>query len=184
MSKTNQMVEKLKNECKGNSALSAVLHLFALRKRARSSLTLDGLKQKMAEEGFSYSRAEYEKILKTLADAGLGTLKLSPKGEVRAIQNITVTLQSLGAAVCGGKPGLTPLKAKHRYVKVPKPATTTTPTTEEPQKITVLKQPLILTWIVNGKPVNLRVPDNFTAKDFEELFNRIAEHSNEPPVSA
>lgn len=116
------MVAKLKKDVASNPALNAILHMFALRKRARASVTLRVLTRSMLQEGFKYTADECAAALKALSDAGVGTLESNSKGHVRALKDIKVTLQSLGKAVCGKEPvPVNGFKAKRQYQKVATP---------------------------------------------------------------
>lgn len=169
MNRNDQMIEKLKKEAIISPPVNAVMHLLALRKRSRSRLTLGGLRQKMAAEGFKYSTQEYTQVLKILADSGLGTLQTSHKGKVQGLTDIKVTLQSVGKAVCGdGKTEIRPRKEKTRFTPVKSPIRLM----PKPQTPTMAVS-AVLTLMVNGKAVNVRLPENFTGEDFQALLDRL-----------
>ena len=67
--KTNeQMIEALKVEVVKNPTFNAMCHVFALRRRTRSTIMVASLIQKMDKEGFNFDKASYIKTLQFLAD--------------------------------------------------------------------------------------------------------------------
>ncbi len=174
------MIEKLKSEASNNSVLNSVLHMFAFRKRARRDLTVVGLRHRMLSEGFLYSDEQYESVIRSLADAGVGTLNTSGRGDVLGLKGITVTLQSLGKATCSpsGKLGaLDRIKTKNRFQEVPNPPvspiTQKSPTVRPLKAIKEAKAPLVLTVLINDKPLNIKVPSDFEGQDFQTLLERL-----------
>jgi len=94
-----QIVEALRAECARNPILSAVCHVFAIRERARQQVTIGSLVLRMAQEGYKYTKGDYQNVLRFFANLGIGTLEFNPNNkEVRALKNIRLTLQSIGRA--------------------------------------------------------------------------------------
>ena len=98
-----QVIDKLKTACKQDASVNAVFHLFALRERTRSTLTVSALSQKMREEGFNYSAEQYRQVLQLLIECKLGESMPSRTGLIKGLKNIKVNLPELGKAVCGAK---------------------------------------------------------------------------------
>lgn len=169
----NQAIETLKTQADSSPAVNAVLHAWAVRKRARNTVTLRALVQKMREEGFKYDAGDYALALKAMADAGFGRLETDRKGRVKALKDIRVKLQSIGAAVVAGTGGVKPFRQKPRYQEVKAPArrrkTVELPEQKEEQRVT----PLYITVEINGKPVIFPVPAELTPEDIGYLVTRL-----------
>lgn len=114
-----QLIETLKNETAKDPALSAVLHVFASRERARDQVTVSALAQRMTKEGFTYDNAEYVRILRLLAQLGVGRLDTSGTGKVRALKDVKITLQSLGMAGVGNSTSIEKLARRNRFQRIP-----------------------------------------------------------------
>ncbi len=166
-----EAIDKLKKEATTNPTMSAVLHVFALRKRARNRITVEVLGKAMRVEGFLFGREQYQAVLQKLAEAGFGQLKKDHKGQIRALENISVTFKSLGEAVCN--PHGAPIKGfrpRTRFVKVAK----------QPEQRTLMATPhptlgvkVTLTFLINNKAINVTVPDSFTADEIGTLVDRL-----------
>src|SRR4051812_45264037 len=118
-----EAIEKLKKEASINPVMNAVLHVFAMRKRARSKVTLDVLAKSMRSEGFLFGKEQYQAVLESLANAGFGHLQKDAKGRIRALEKISVTFKSLGTAVCGSEGcDVKTFRPRTRFSKLPKPA--------------------------------------------------------------
>lgn len=111
------IVQILRDKAAQDPVISAVLHMWALRQRARSEVTLNGLAAKMKKEGFIHSKSQYEPLLKLMAQLGLGKLQTDSSGRVVALKHVEMKLQSLGHAVCDSKtnPSLVSTRRKHRF---------------------------------------------------------------------
>lgn len=160
-----KLIDLLSKEAKENKAFNAFAHVCALRKRARGQITMVGLAQRMKKEGFNYSSAEYEKILKFLASHNLGKLKTDNKGRVIALDDIKISLQSLGAAAVSGG-DLRTWKQRNQYKELPAAVSTPRPLQSEPKS----PPSVYLTLVVNGKAVNVKIPKDFTERDIADLL--------------
>lgn len=98
---TQMVVETLKKEADKDEAFKDVSHVFASRKRARRQVTVASLANRMAKEGFGHSRTDYARVLRRLADLGFGSLQKDAKGNIKALKDIRISLQSIGAAAVG-----------------------------------------------------------------------------------
>lgn len=168
----NHAIETLKVEAKNNPTTDAVLHVWALRRRARQTVTLGALKQRMKAEGFNYDSAKYAEVLSLMAKLGFGRLVTDPKGRVRALTDVKVTLQSIGAAVCGSGQRLSDYKRRNRFRNLP-----ATPVASEPPKALPTIRPLTAPQVslsinLNGKLVNIQVPSNMSAEEVAALVCR------------
>ncbi len=177
-----QVIETLKTEAKKNPAVDAVLHMFALRQRARHTVTLDGLEQRMKLNGFSYESTQYADVLKLLADLGIGKVEKDAKGRVKALKDVGVTLQSIGKAAVDDKGELDKFKKRNRFsaleAREAQKAFKAAFPAPEPTRILEVsaaqaETPLELTVSVKGHPVTLKVAHDFTAQDLIDLINRL-----------
>jgi len=178
------MVEKLKVSCKTDKTLDAIMHVFALRERARSQVTLGGLAQRMKSAGFEYGREQYVKALTELASAGLGKLQKDSKGRVQALVEIKVALQSLGKAVLEkGEPK--PFKQRSTYQKIKSmrntvgaPVVMTKGPLYGSGAETGKRQgfPVSITVLINVKPVNFRVDPSLDTQEIAEVITRFRDH--------
>lgn len=165
---TNKMIEELRQEAKKNQVWNDVACVLATRERARHSLTLSGLMQHMKKEGFFYPVSQYREILELLARVGIGILDKDPKNRVRGVKGIKINIQSLGAAVCNGTDDLKSFKQRPRYQRVDKPAVL-----QEDVQYNRLKTGIMLTILINGKPVSIPMPKDLSSKDIADFINTI-----------
>lgn len=98
-----ELVTKLREEATKNPCMNAVCHIFALRERARQTVTVNGLRVAMAREGFVFTRTQYEEVLKFLSSLGIGTLDFDLNQRIKALTQINVTLQSIGLTAVSKK---------------------------------------------------------------------------------
>lgn len=166
------MVLKLKDESKTDPTLNAVVHDFALRRRTRSQITLHALEQRMKLEGFTWTRDQCRNVLKLLGSCGVGKIDTDKEGNVIAIRDIKVTLQSIGRAVVGKEP-IKQFNKRNTFGKlavVPTPQ----PPKRRGRKPRAYQTPgsrIVLTIIVNEKPVNIPVPSDLTPTEIAELIS-------------
>lgn len=159
----NKTIETLKNEAKQSQAFNAVCHVFALRKRTRFTLAINSLTQKMKNEGFNYTRKEYENVFKSLHSAGIGEIVKNQSGRIVGMKNIKNTLQSIGKAACGEE-------------------TTFIASPTKPVKAIPIASPMIerrvndeLSLIVrlDGRPITLGLPKDLDARDLSKLILKL-----------
>lgn len=185
----DQSIKKLQSESTTHAGLSDVMHVLAVRQRARQILTAKALTKRMHREGFTgWSEKDIGGVLKLLATLGFGTLDLDPKGRVRALKAIKVSLQSLGAAVLG-EDSLKLFRQRQRFQSVAAvqkadlkqhmaqkgPMPQVTPIAPVPfverRKIPQTPVPnMVLTVMVNNKPVNVPVPKDLNPNDIAKLI--------------
>lgn len=171
-----KVIEVLKQECERNKIFNAVMHVCALRKRARSSITVTGLAIRMRKEGFNYVPSDYSATLKILASVGLGTAKANSRGKVVALTNINVSLQSIGRAALGKSNSFIP------YMDSPQPTysnlvpLSSKPVVEAPKKPQAepkTQTDLALVVRINGKPVNINIPPSYSTSEVAFLISRL-----------
>lgn len=109
-----QIVEVIRKEAKENKLADAVFHMWAVRDRARGTVTVGGLEQRMKAEGFNFDRADYAKFLRFLSGLNFGKLDES-SGKVRGLKEVKIKLQSIGQAAIGSKNTLDGWRARNRY---------------------------------------------------------------------
>ncbi len=166
----SKVVDVLRSETKSKPAVSAVMHVFAMRKRARSNITVGGLDQKMRTEGFNFPRSEYAKIIRMLSDLGFGKLDVDSKGRVRALKEVKVTLQSIGEAAVGQAKKLENWQQRSKYS--PLVATAELIKAAPQAKSGGISHPVSITVLINDKPVNFRIPKELNANEIADLVVR------------
>lgn len=170
-------ITNLKKEAQSNPIAGDVLKMFAERKRARHVVTLGALEQRMKKEGFSHNRDEYASVLKFLASQGFGHLETDKKGRVKALKEVKMTLQSIGQAAVGKQMSLAALKQRNKFNQLQARTSALSATADiiKPKTGNGTGFPVSITVVVNGKPVNLRVPKEFNEKDIGELVVKLTE---------
>jgi hypothetical protein len=194
---TIETVQKLTNEAKVNPVWNAVAHVFALRERARSQVTVTALEQRMKDEGFEFGREDYENVLKLLASVGVGKLVRDTKGRINALVDIKVTLQSIGKVAAGAATEVMGFQRKRRFGKL---AGARRRAKRKGGPLTMLRQPapkledrrpgreprpyqtpgarVVLTVIIGEKPVNIPIPAELTADEIAKLIGSFTEKNN------
>lgn len=164
----NEMIEVLKQEAAKNETFKTVCLMWAFRERARSQVTVTALSARMKKEGFDFPKSRYRDILKFLAGAGLGKLDTAPNGDIRALKEIKVSLQSLGKSVCSGSKDLKNIQKRNKYQKVAVP--------RQPSGAAVVARPqstsVVLTFVINGKAINVSVPQGLTPIEIGTLVSK------------
>jgi len=159
-----QMIQELKTEAANNAASNAVFHMFALRKRARRSITIHGLYQRMLKEGFDFKRQEYTSVLKLLDKLGFGSLALNKNGNVKGLYNIQVTLQSIGRLVCEKTTELSGVRTKNSFKTI---------VSTIDNKPKTLDFTVGLTLKINNKDLQIQVPKDMTTGEIATLINKL-----------
>lgn len=154
----------LQKEFKENAAAHAVFESWANRERARDQVTVHSLAQKMRKEGHHFSSVEYSDLLRKLSKAGVGRLETSRTGRVKALKDIKLTLQSLGRAAVGMSSRLDRFTKQRQYSELVAAA--------KEIKEHSIEFPVSLTVVINGKPVNFRVPSNLSPDEIATLVKR------------
>lgn len=95
------MIGNLKEISSKNAQMNAILHLFAMRERGRRHITVSATLDSLKGEGFNYTRGDVEGVFTMLADAGLGKLLYSAKGQLMALTDIEIAVQTLAKAILG-----------------------------------------------------------------------------------
>ncbi len=173
MTNQNNVVELLREKASTDPVSSAVLHMWALRKRARHEVTLDGLAARMKAEGFIHDKRQYEPILKFIANLGLGRLQVDAKGHVIALKEIKTTLQSIGRAACDVRAADDALKiyrkktrfrnlAVHRVSDDKQPEAKEAPTVSQQAPVGTMS--LVLS--ANGQPITVPIDPNLPDEEF------------------
>lgn len=165
----DQVIESLRKEAQINSASNAVVHMFALRERARATIVLTSLHNKMVIEGFTFERQDFIPLVRLMASLGLGTLTVDSKGRVLGLHDIKVKLQSLGQAVCGKDVKVIKFKLRNRFRELPQ-----VEFTPEPKKVVSSSEYKInLEVSINGRAVHIPVPKDMSGEDIALLVGRL-----------
>lgn len=173
-----ETIVALNNKAASSKCANAVFHAFALRQRARQQVTLVALMAKMENEGFKFKVSEYQDVLKFLGDLGLGTLAFGAKGQIRALTQVKITLQSIGEAAIGSRTKFDSFKQRAKFKKLStkeRIVAATSPAQVErrqPPAGATAGVRLSVTAIINGKPVTMWVPDEFNKNEIAELVGR------------
>lgn len=163
-----QMVEALRNKAKEDKVANAIFHMFALRDRSRSDVTIVGLSQAMKHEGFNFKRDEYQKFLRFLSSIGIGQLMQDSKNKVKGIKDIHLTLESIGRAAIGKEianlDAFVPRKKFNELIIIPK------------ENKTEVKVGVSMS--VNGRSYNIDLPEDLTNTEIASVLETIRGKSN------
>lgn len=162
------MAEALQKEAAANETFSAVCHMFALRERARSQVTMGTLKFSTIKEGYSFTKEQLESVLKFLAGLGVGRLEKDNKGRITALKDIQYTLQSIGQAAVAQQEGVTKFSAAKTYKELP-----AQPKAVEPVPTKEVMYAAELQVIIEGKPIKFEVPKGLTPETLAQLLSQI-----------
>lgn len=152
--------ETIQKEAESNKVFRDVAHVFAQRDRARTVVTLSSLHQTMKKRGYHYDKKDLVPVLTKLASAGIGKLDIDFKGKVRALKDIKVKLQSVGAVAEGGEE-LANFRQKNQFKEITMPE----------MKRSEQGPKLVLTALINGKALNIAVPGDFNTADIATLVS-------------
>lgn len=166
----NEVIQVLKKEAETNPVANAVFHVFAIRRRARNSITIIGLTQKMKVEGFDFDTQKYADILRLLASLGFGKLDIDSKGKVRALKEIKTTLQSIGKVACGDKESLRNFKVRNKFIDMPVRKNQDPDSPKEVHTLGLRTTQMNLALSINGKIVTIPVPKNLTTNEIALLI--------------
>lgn len=101
--------DTLKTKVKTDPCFHAVMQQWTKRERSRSQVTVAGLMLHMRKTGYNYPKSRYQEVIKFLADAGMGKLIKSRTGQVKSMDDVRYSLQSIGTSALG-KPDFKPNK--------------------------------------------------------------------------
>lgn len=166
------IAKMIKDRAENSKVFNAICHVFALRERTRQQVTIHSLSVTMQKEGFDFSRSDYMKELDFLASLNLGRIEKSRTGVIRALKDITVTLQSIGAVGVGKKAFLDKsqvlgIKRVRKAAKAP----VVTPKVNHKRRLTD-NATLVLT--IDGRRMALTLEPNISASDLLTLIFKMA----------
>lgn len=186
-SNKKDIVACLRAEATKSPVFSALAHVFALRERTRSQITLSSLAASMKKEGFQYSRQDLEKALKFMASIGIGAIETDGRGRTRVLKGIKVTLQSVGLAAISKKDSLEKFTLANKFSKLPIVNAATPPSVAK--KHIAAAQTLTpglkskITAEVGGKIMTFELPKNMEVKDiFEVMADLYQRNVNQGPT--
>lgn len=163
-----QIIERLRTRATKDTAANAVFYVWSCRQRARNQVTMHALEYKMKAEGFNFTSRQYGAVLEELASLGLGKLEKDSRGRVTALKDVKTTLQSIGQVAVGQKLELAAFKEKSKFTELSEKVSTLSAIATQ-VKDPVLQFPVSLTVVVNGKPVNFRIPPGLSAEEISKL---------------
>lgn len=171
-----EIIDRLRERTTADPILNATMHMLALRKRPRHNLTLDGLYYRMRREGFNHPKKEYARVFQLLGELGLAKIMTDLKGDPQQAKDFKLALPMIGAAACGENIPLT--KMSKPLVKVVAAATVPAPApsvreARAPRSYQTPGSRLILTVLVNDKPVNIPVPKTLTPDELSALITEL-----------
>lgn len=170
----NDTVTLLRQEVAKSPALRDVCHVFALRERSRSQVTIQSLAATMKKEGFDYDRAAYVGVLRSLAKCKIGILKLSRNNRVQALVGINSTLQSIGMAGIDKRNTINPADLRPRYTKVNAEKTVKHEVRDEMMATVNIKYPAKLSVdFGKGEISTFDLPGGINAKQLGELLTKM-----------
>lgn len=163
--------EKLRKAAQADKVFNDIFHVFAARQRARRMVSVSALAQRMKKEGFNYAKNEYRRFLKFMSSLGLGKLVIDRSGAVRALEGVTVSLQSIGLVACSqGADSFRGLPEKNRFKDLP--------VSIEDQPRPENKVSLTLTFNINNKMIPIELPSSMSRQDIAELVARLSRGSD------
>ncbi len=165
---TKTVVAALRKMAQMNKVALDVFHMWAMRQRARHSVTIVGLTQRMKAEGFQHTPGEYGNLLAALAVLGIGTLEKDAKGRPVALTWLTISLQSLGvAAIDNTTIDVMPFKQRNRYEEIaPTPTPISRPAPSAPVKVFVA---------VGGRTIELVLPTGMSPTEMAAVIASVQE---------
>lgn len=169
-----EVITKLKDRASKDPAANAVFHVWAFRERARNQVTLNSLEQTMKAEGFTFDTRQYSSLLEYMASLGIGKVDRDFKGRLRALKEVKTTLQSIGQAAVGQKLNLELIKQRNKFVELEAKTEGLIAAVEMVKDLKV-QFPVSLTVVVEGKPVNFRLPPNLTSEEIARLVKMFQE---------
>lgn len=162
-----QLIQSLKSETAKNPIFKAVMYMFAMRKRARYRVSISALTQKMRQEGFSYPKEDYARVIKFLIDHKLGEQELNRNGRLIGIKGLTLTLQSIGQAACSDVYILRDFKKRNGYEELP---VVTPPIVQHVIKAGKIGN-MSIQLDVNGREYKVTIPEDTDSQDVAKMIN-------------
>jgi hypothetical protein len=175
------VIEKLRKAASEDRVFNDIFHVFASRQRARRMVSVAALSQRLIKDGFHHSKEESRRFLKFLASLDLGKLERDRRGNIRALRDVTVSLQSIGlVAVATGKPGeLKLFNKRNKFQDLPakmvKSVESVKPKDQQQQPSTSLT----ISLNINDKAVPINIPSSLSASEIAELVARLSSNGSE-----
>ena len=171
------VVDRLREEAQQNPVFNAVATWLATRDRTRQQITMSHLRITMQREGFNFKREQYEDVLKFLATLGIGRIELD-RGQISALKDIRVTLQSVGTAALGTESKLDKFAPAINFQSLPVKPAPPKPQAKPPTLAAPLKPepPSYATSLVvqiDGNTVTFPLPKGLTTSELGYLLNQL-----------
>lgn len=176
--KESNLVSRLKQALGESRALDATLHMFAARERARADVTIGSLAQRMKREGFNFNTNEYDQVLRFLAELGFGTLEYDKRGKVKALREISVSLQSIGRVALGQDKKLLKFNPRNKFEHLDGGSVPNPIKDSDLDKVwntaPVIGTKFTLSFHINDKVINLDIPDTLTSTELSALVSKLS----------
>lgn len=89
------LISRLQLEADKNECFRSICDMLAMRERSRRVLTLKALMTQMANDGHNYTKNDYTRVLRFLANSGIAELHTDNLGDVIGLVNIKIALQAI-----------------------------------------------------------------------------------------
>jgi len=174
------LINRLQDRAKSSETFNAMCHVFALRERSTKRISIHNLKTALAKEGFEFSREQLGAELKFMSQSGIGKLEFSPRGKLRSLGGITMTLQSIGMSAVAQNKSLKKQEVKPKFTKLPIPAAVQPEVTKVvPQETKKARYYEVgLTLIVDNENVMFPLPGKMTMQEFMELVSGLSKRTS------
>lgn len=114
----NDTISMIKRHASDSETFRAMCRSFAARKRTKETVTVRALAVRLETEGYIARKEYLQNELYFLAQIGVGTLKKDNNGNIVALTNLKVTLQSVGKAAGEQVANLKNWKKQKRFKKL------------------------------------------------------------------
>lgn len=165
-----EVIEALKKEAETNRVAKEVFVVFAMRDRARSILTVNGLEQRMKANGFlNNTKEDYAKVLQFLDKLGLGKIMMKANGKTIGLKDIRIKLQSIGEVACNKIAKLEGFHSRNTFQKLelPKQAFKPRIITEGKPEVTIKVE------LGTGIRYEIPIPNGATIDQITSLLKRL-----------
>lgn len=171
-----QQIEIVRRASTQNPALKDMLTIFRGHEREYFSTTLRGMRNAMVKLGKKHSHMSIREALKTLSEAGVGTLKKGNRPEDISLEQMKLSTMELGALVAGDSKNMRRFLLNKNERNVEGMAETVKSAASSLKVYPMRKASNIsITVTINGKPVIMPLPDDLSPDQLQTLIQRLKE---------